>query len=99
MFHSHGKNNKINWFHENCLQIIYSNKNPPLLNYWKRIILSQLTKLVFVIETFTFNRSLAPALCKNILPQNRQNRYELRNNADFTLPMVKSVHKVLESLS
>ena len=40
---------------------------------------------------FTFNRSLAPELCKNILPQNRQNRYELRNNADFTLPMVKSV--------
>ena len=34
-----------------------------------------------------------------MIPLNRQNRYELRNNVDFTLPLVKSIHKGLESLS
>ena len=31
--------------------------------------------------------------------QNRQNRYELQNIPDFTLPLVKSVQKGLENLS
>ena len=34
-----------------------------------------------------------------MIPQSRQKRYTLRNNADFSLPLVKPVHKGLESLS
>ena len=45
-----------------------------------------------------FKGGLAPAPCKEMIPQNRQNRYALRNNADFTLPLGKLVHKSLESL-
>ena len=74
---------------------------PPRFNYWKRIILSQFHKrnLRFVaIEIFKFKRGLVPAQCKEMIPQNKQNRYELWNNVDFTLPMLKSVHKSLESL-
>ena len=48
---------------------------------------------------FKFKTGLAPALCKELIPQNKQNSYELRNNADFILPLVKSVRKSLECLS
>ena len=44
-------------------------------------------------------RGLSPVLIKEMIAQNRQNTYELRNNTDFTLPLVKSVHKGLGSLS
>ena len=51
-----------------------------------------------VISMFEFKRGLVPALCKELIPQDRQNRYEWRNNTDFTLPLVKLVHKELELL-
>ena len=44
MFHSRGKNNKINRLNERCLQIILSDKNPLLLNYWNMITLPQFIK-------------------------------------------------------
>ena len=42
---------------------------------------------------------MAPELIKELILPNGQRRYELRNNPDFALPIVKSVHKDLESLS
>ena len=42
---------------------------------------------------------MAPELIKELILPNRQRRCDLRNNADFAVPMVKSVHKGLESLS
>ena len=75
-------------------------RNPPLLEYWKTIILSQfIEETFFAIETFKFKRGLAPALCKEMIPQIRQNRYELRNNADSNLALVKPVHKGLQNLN
>ena len=34
-----------------------------------------------------------------MIPQNKQKRYKFLNNTNFTLPLVKSVHKGLENLS
>ena len=48
---------------------------------------------------FKLKRDMAPELIKELILPNRQRRYELRNNPDFAVPMVKSVHKGLESLS
>ena len=42
---------------------------------------------------------MAPELIKKLILPNRQRRYELRNDSDFAVEIVKSVHKVLESLS
>ena len=42
---------------------------------------------------------MAPELNKELILPNRQSRYELRNNPDFVVPIVKSVHKGLEILS
>ena len=51
------------------------------------------------MEIFKFKRGLPHVLIKEIIPQNKQNTYKLQNNADLTLPLMKSVHKGLESLS
>ena len=42
---------------------------------------------------------MAPELIKELILPNRQHGYELRNNPYFSVPIVKSVHKGLESLS
>ena len=41
---------------------------------------------------------MAPELIKELILPNRQYRYELENNPDFGVPIVKLVHKGLESL-
>ena len=46
-----------------------------------------------VMEIFKFKRGL------EIIPQNKQNTYKLRSNVDLTLPLMKLVHKGLESSS
>ena len=48
---------------------------------------------------FKLKRDMAPELIKELILQIRQRKYELRNNLDFAVPIVKSVHKGLESLS
>ena len=48
---------------------------------------------------FKLKRDMAPKLIKVLILSNRQRRCELRNNLDFAVPIVKSVHKGLESLS
>ena len=45
-----------------------------------------------VMEIFKFKRGLE-------IPQNKQNTYKLRNNVNLTLPLMKLVHKGLESSS
>ena len=50
-------------------------------------------------ETFKLKRDMASELIKELILPNRQHRYELRNNPDFAAPIMKSVHKDLESLS
>ena len=48
---------------------------------------------------FKLKRDMAPELIKKLILPNRQRRYKLRNNPDFAVPIVKSVHKGLEGLS
>ena len=48
---------------------------------------------------FKLKRGMIPELIKELILANRQQRYELRNNSEFAVPIVKSVQKVFESLS
>ena len=48
---------------------------------------------------FKPKRDIAPELIEELILSNRPRRYELRNNLGFAVPIVKSVHKGLESLS
>ena len=49
-------------------------------------------------EIFKLKKDVAPELIQELIP-NRQRSYGLRNNPDFAVPMVKSVHKGLENVS
>ena len=48
---------------------------------------------------FKLKRDTDPELIKELILSNRQRRYELRNNPDFAVLIVKSVQEGLESLS
>lgn len=50
--------------------------NPSLLSYWKRKIKSQFINKNYVFLPLTCSNSggLTPALCEEMIPQNRQNR-------------------------
>ena len=102
MFHTRGKNSNINRLQGRCLRIIYIDKISTfieLLEKDKSVSIHKWSLLFLIIETLKFKKGFASALCKEMISQNRPNTYELRNNADFTLPLVKSVHKDLEKLS
>ena len=49
-------------------------RNPPLLNYWKRIIVSthKRNARFLAIEIFKFKGGLDPPICKEMILQNRQ---------------------------
>ena len=42
---------------------------------------------------------MAPGQIKELILPNRQHRCESRNNSDFAVPIMESVHKILESYS
>ena len=39
---------------------------------------------------FKLKRDMVPELIKELILPNRERRYELRNNPDFAIPIVKS---------
>ena len=89
-------------FTQDIYEIIYSDKkytSNELLGKGNSASIHKRKLRFLAIEMLKFKRSFVPVLCKKMIPQNRQNRYELRNNVDFTLALVKTVHKGLEGLS
>ena len=44
-------------------------------------------------------RDMATEVIKELILPNRKHSYKLGNNSNFAVPIVKSVHKCLESLS
>ena len=102
MFHSRGKNNKINRIHERCLRIIYNDKKSTFYELLEKdgsVSIHKQNLRFLACEMFKLKRDMAPELIKELILPNRQRRYELRNNPDFAVPIVKSVHKGFESLS
>ena len=102
MFHSRGKNNKINRIHERCLRIIYNDKKSTFYELLEKdgsVSIHKRNLRFLACEMFKLKRDMASELVKELILPNRQHRYELRNNPDFAVPIVKSAHKGLESLS
>ena len=102
MFHSRVKNNEINRIHERCLRTVYNDKKSTFYELLKKdgSLSIHMQNLRFpACVMFNLKRDMDPELIKELILPNRQHRYELRNNSDFAVSMVKSVHKGLESLS
>ena len=83
MFHSRGKNNKINWFHERNLRIICSDKKSTFTELLEKdnsvsdnsVLIYKQNLRFLAIEIFKLKRGLASTLCKEWISHNRQNRY------------------------
>ena len=87
---------------ERCLRIIYNDKKSTFYNLLEKdgsVSIHKLNLRFLACEIFKLKRDMAPELIKELILPNRQRRYELRNNPDFAVPMVKSIHKGLESVS
>ena len=102
MFHNRGKNTKINRIHERYLRIIYNDKKSTFYELLEQdgFVSTHKRNLCFLACAMSkLKRGMAPELIKELILPNRQHRYELRNNPDFAVPIVKFVHKGLESFS
>ena len=74
MFYSLAKNNKINWLHERCFQIMHSDKKSTLIELLKKIYSVSIHTRNFHflgIEMFKFKRCVVPALIKEMIPQTK----------------------------
>ena len=81
IFQSRG--NKINRLHEKCLRIIYSDRESTFIELLEKdysVLIHKEILRFLSIDMFKFKRGLAPALCKEMIPQNRPHRFESRNN-------------------
>ena len=99
IFHSRGKTIR---FHARSLQIIYNDKKSTFYELLEKdgsVSIHKRNLRFLACEMFKLKRDMAPELIKELILPNRQRRYELRNNPDFAVPTVKTVHKGLESLS
>ena len=102
MFHSLGKNNKINRIHERCLRVICNDKKSTFCELLEKdgsVSIHKRNLRFLACGMFKLKRDMTPELIKELILPNRQCRYEFRNNPDFAVPIVKSVHKGLKSLS
>ena len=94
MFHGPGKNNS--------LRVIYNDKKSTfyeLLEKYGSASIHKRNLRLLACEMFKLKRNMALELIMGLIRPNRQHWYELRNNPDFAVPIVKSVYKDLESLS
>ena len=84
---------------------MFTNKNDKKSTFYKllekggSVSIHKQNSRFLACEMFELKRRLTPELIKELILLNRQHRYELRNNQGFAVPIVKSVHKDLESLS
>ena len=102
MFHSRGKNNKINRIHERCLRIIYNDKKSTFYELLEKdgsVSIHKRNLRFLACEMFKLKRDMAPEHIKGLILPNRQHRCESRNNSDFAVPIMESVHKRLKSYS
>ena len=97
-----GEDNKINRIHERCLRIICNDKKSTFNESLEKdgsVSIHKRNLRFLACDMFKLKRDMASELIKELILPSKQRRYELRNNQDFAVPIMKSVHKGLESLS
>ena len=100
MFHSRGKNGKTNRIQERWLRIIDKDKKftfYQLLEKDGSVSMLKRNLRFLAYEMFKINSGMTPELIEELILPNRQHRYELRNNPGWSVQVVKSVYKGLES--
>ena len=100
MFHSRYLNNKINKIHERALRIAYKDYDSSfdvLLERDKAVTIHTKNLQTLMTEIFKTQNNLNPPFMNEIFRE-RDNIYNLKNNNEFVLPSIKTVHFGSESI-
>ena len=94
MFHSRNLNNKINKIHERALRIAYKDyvsSFDTLLERDKSVTIHKKNLQILMTEIFKTQNNMNPPFMNEIFRE-RENMYNLRNNNEFVLPRIRTVH-------
>ena len=100
MFHRRYLNNKINKIHERALRIAYKDYDSSFdvsLERDKAVTIHTKNLQTLMTEIFKTQKNLNPPFMNEIFRE-RDNIYNLRNNNEFVLPSIKTVHFGSESI-
>ena len=102
MFHDRGINAKINRIHERALRCVYRDDRSSFEQLLKKdnsCSIHHRNIQAMTIEMYKLKNNLGPSLLIDIFNLNNQTiRYNLRENTDFLIPNVKTVHYGKDSL-
>ena len=101
MCHNRTYNNKINRLHERCLRMIYNDKrssSEDLLEKDNSVSIHHKNLQALATELFKVYNKTSPEIMQEIFTIKEQGEYNLRNQADFVVPYVKSVNSGFESI-
>ena len=98
MFHSRENSRKINRLHERCLRTIYNDNFNELLEKDDSVSILERILQVLATQMYKISNGLSTPLMKDIFLISR-NRYNLRQNSQFSRPPINTVYHRTESVS
>ena len=102
MCHSRTSNSKINRLHAHCLRIIYSDKQSlyeVLLKKDGSFSIHNRKHQVLATEIYKVSKGPPPPIMTELFKPRDEQHYNLKNNAEFTIPVIKTVWHESESIS
>ena len=100
--HSRANISKINRLHERCLRIIYSDKQSSyeeLLEKGGSVSIHPRNLQVLAIEMYRVRKGLSPPIITELFEHKEEHYYNLRINAEFAMPAIRTVYHGSESIS
>ena len=102
MFHNRSLNHKINRLHERCLCVTYNDSHSSydeLLNLDNSVSIDHRNLQILATEMFRVYTGSATDILNEAFPLKPPSNYSLRNQPEFTVRAIKSVHYGLNSLA
>ena len=102
MFHSRGRNSKINRIHERCLRIIYNDKSSTFKDLLEKdgsVTIHHRNLQYLAIELYKIVNKLSPNIINELFQMNHENSNNLRNLSKFRSRKIKTTLYGSESLS
>ena len=101
MYHNRTYDNKINRLHERYIRLIYNDKRSSFQDLFEKdnsVSIHHKNLQALVVEMFKVHTKTSPEIMQEVFLVKEQGNCNLRNQADFVIPQVKSVNHGLESI-
>ena len=100
--HSRANNGKINRLQERCLRIIYSDKQSFFETLWEKdgtVSVHNRNLQILTTKMHKIKNDLSPLIITELFEQRNEQHCDLRKNSQFTIPPIRTVYHVSESIS